>query len=1537
MALVWLVMSQLAQSSNDTNVLVQFYGMGVGCGSIPDHSFTGGEVLIDDSTGPRTPDLAAYIVDYAMGGDDDDNNPSLHGFQTGSNFVAVLSGTVPISVAGSYTFTLTLGNADTATVLIDGATALTTGCSWGSAYSTAETLTADDHLVHVIFADDGWSDTVRLEYSGPDTAGVTMLVPTVPSGNDGDWTCLNTCGPRSDNECDDGGAGAEFSLCAIGTDCVDCGPRLTGQPPSTVVPSPPPPPPTPRPPLGDGAWLLSDEGESCDAACAASGAVCNLQRLLDVTSAYEIEYVAEQAGTTCTGGVVGWGYASNPGICSHGGCCGDADGDGYGDCEGICAWGSHADRSCSATNAHYARLCPCGDPQTTATSGGDGTCDDTCVFASDDDCDDGGPGAEYSHLCDYGTDCDDCGTRAASPPSPCTPDPYAICFSSWAPVCGSDGVTYSNTCVATAACQLDPTDGACSSGPAPPPSPAQIYGSPFEGGHLKCVGVPADWNHGHPSYGAATGECRDDGLPVSSVPDQMTVLDLTGRGLSAQCLGNCNWRNCHDDDDMQVCYEACYELGLEGCCQWRSYGPDCVFVHGTQGTQTDGNSDTFAALFSATAPTPDPSPPPPPPVVAGACTPEWGDCTAAGSWCCDDAGQRMRQNEYYSQCRQECPSLYDQHVPWECAETISGPAVSCADGWTWAGGSCFQAFARGDSTAPTFDAANEACGAHVPGATLAKIESAVHNDAASDAIGSASEYIIGLRTAGDGSRYWADGTALEEGGFEAQWHWDLQGEECVRLVGSAHHWHARGWDDWACEAYAGYVCSYVAAEAPPSAPSPAPAEQGCVDIDVRTGATDFYFDGCAEYAGNSDWCTFFDDSDFTAAEMCCACGGGEAGFVSPPPPPSCVDSDTQGQLDIGGDGCSAYIVDWFCGGYWDDADFSAGGLCCICGGGVQNHGGDPLSGDETCSDNEQALVLPSIVQLLMEQFFGGVQCLQVAQLLGSGFPGGPGMAEICQADRAQLDQWLSAGLSDYPAIGALLGAWTIPDTVQNVATDLCAGTCAAYGVGPCASTEPPAPPMLPSPTPPPPGAWDEQRCADECRALGYCCGDHTVGSNQLLSCSQACMIRVRGSSAAVCTAACDEERGCSRTVNGHAYGMCGSCEDLDLDGDGTLECVHGVQSTQACHVGCGLGDLQQPRLPPQPPSPTPPPSPEPSPPPPPHPSSPVFSLPSPPPPDGASVAVVLVAAGDVGDYDAAVQLKLRNRLAAAAAVDVSRVALSVEAASVRLAFSVSGFGSGASAEADAASVGYALKTQLESGDDASALLGVSVEESPLVSVGGETVEFNPSPPPPGTDAAAVPLLPPPPAPLLPGLDAGESALSADEGEDGGGGGGGTELMVVGALALALALLALGGACIVLRRAKRGSAAAGGAAWPRSIVASQPLPNVVAAQVAQLPPLVSPPVQGTIIQAEVAGTIDSSARPAYARLASMCGSSSDIVATCMGSNDVELAPVVSPLTVTPTRLPLPVGAAPPLETKDGGALEGGAALKKDAAGTSIVSV
>ena len=40
-------------------------------------------------------------------------------------------------------------------------------------------------------------------------------------------TCTNTCTDASDGACDDGGPGAEFSICGFGTDCVDCGPRST--------------------------------------------------------------------------------------------------------------------------------------------------------------------------------------------------------------------------------------------------------------------------------------------------------------------------------------------------------------------------------------------------------------------------------------------------------------------------------------------------------------------------------------------------------------------------------------------------------------------------------------------------------------------------------------------------------------------------------------------------------------------------------------------------------------------------------------------------------------------------------------------------------------------------------------------------------------------------------------------------------------------------------------------------------------------------------------------------------------------------------------------------------------------------------------------------------------------------------------------------------------------------------------------------------------------------------------------------------------
>lgn len=37
--------------------------------------------------------------------------------------------------------------------------------------------------------------------------------------------CTNRCASAHDDECDDGGPGSLYDVCALGTDCADCGPR----------------------------------------------------------------------------------------------------------------------------------------------------------------------------------------------------------------------------------------------------------------------------------------------------------------------------------------------------------------------------------------------------------------------------------------------------------------------------------------------------------------------------------------------------------------------------------------------------------------------------------------------------------------------------------------------------------------------------------------------------------------------------------------------------------------------------------------------------------------------------------------------------------------------------------------------------------------------------------------------------------------------------------------------------------------------------------------------------------------------------------------------------------------------------------------------------------------------------------------------------------------------------------------------------------------------------------------------------------------
>jgi len=96
--------------------------------------------------------------------------------------------------------------------------------------------------------------------------------------------CLNSCSDAADGFCDDGGQGADYSICEAGTDCLDCGFRETvASPPPRSPPSAPPSPspsPSPRAPPSSPPGVGCVAGSSisrCLNSCAASCSSCACQ------------------------------------------------------------------------------------------------------------------------------------------------------------------------------------------------------------------------------------------------------------------------------------------------------------------------------------------------------------------------------------------------------------------------------------------------------------------------------------------------------------------------------------------------------------------------------------------------------------------------------------------------------------------------------------------------------------------------------------------------------------------------------------------------------------------------------------------------------------------------------------------------------------------------------------------------------------------------------------------------------------------------------------------------------------------------------------------------------------------------------------------------------------------------------------------------------------------------------------------------------------------------------------------------------------
>ena len=223
-----------------------------------------------------------------------------------------------------------------------------------------------------------------------------------------DGICISNCtGFGSDGDCDDGGEGSEFAICDIGHDCFDCGPRAANPPAPPLPPPPPPPPALPPLPMIHSACnndcsqrlFTASDGDCDDGGDGAEYSICPL-------------------GSDCQD----CGERVTPGLCISNctgfGSDGDCDDGGEGSEFAICAIG-HDCFDCGPR----AMLPPAPPvpppppppqpsvPPVTVHSACNNDCSQRRFTASDGECDDGGDGAEYS-ICPLGSDCSDCGERA---------------------------------------------------------------------------------------------------------------------------------------------------------------------------------------------------------------------------------------------------------------------------------------------------------------------------------------------------------------------------------------------------------------------------------------------------------------------------------------------------------------------------------------------------------------------------------------------------------------------------------------------------------------------------------------------------------------------------------------------------------------------------------------------------------------------------------------------------------------------------------------------------------------------------------------------------------------------------------------------------------------------------------------------------------------------------------------------------------------------------------------------------------------------
>ena len=228
--------------------------------------------------------------------------------------------------------------------------------------------------------------------------------------------CDNTCFYSRDGKCDDGGYGAEFHECALGSDCADCGSDLRHRQFATPEPPPPTSPSPALPPYDCLLEVLLNLRElPVPRSCPALGeADCHQWRMNNLRCAW-IARAGSGSGTCKAGGEINCNISPppplppNPELPSHFNFVEMAAGQGL--CENSCPLASDGACDDGGPGALFTD-CPYGTDCTDCEERLPSFCSNTCVFHDDGVCDDGiaEGGAQWDE-CAVGTDCTDCGPR----------------------------------------------------------------------------------------------------------------------------------------------------------------------------------------------------------------------------------------------------------------------------------------------------------------------------------------------------------------------------------------------------------------------------------------------------------------------------------------------------------------------------------------------------------------------------------------------------------------------------------------------------------------------------------------------------------------------------------------------------------------------------------------------------------------------------------------------------------------------------------------------------------------------------------------------------------------------------------------------------------------------------------------------------------------------------------------------------------------------------------------------------------------------